>query len=443
MKSKTLGTMAVSAFLALAAWPAYFAAHARVTPPQPAPLQTTAPVVADYAYRNGIIADLETQVRRHPDQLDTRMLAGQYLQRYREAPDVGDLLRAAATARRSMQYQPRNNIGAEAVLVSVYTALHKFRLAKRYADDVIAMTPWNSEAAGTAASLSMELGDYTGAKKLLSTGTGSRTGEAWYTVAARYAELTGNLSAARELIARAMAEADANVSSPAEARAWYHWRAGELAFAAGNLERSQTDFKDALSIFPHYWHATNGLAKIYWAQRRWPQALAAATQSADVYPLPETLGYKADAQRGLGDVRGALATGDLISAIERIGAAQGINDRLIAVYDSEHGVDPGHAVRIARRDLSTRDDIYAEDTLAWALAMDGRWKEARAHAQRAASLGTQDARLQFHVAMIELHNGEREAARRRLTVALTQNPYFHPVYARVAATRLAKLNAGR
>jgi tetratricopeptide (TPR) repeat protein len=369
------------------------------------------------------------------------MLAGQYLQRYREAPDVGDLLRAVAVARQAMKYQPRYNVSAEATLASAYVALHKFRLAKRFADDVVALTPWDSDAIAAAASLDMELGNYSRARHLLSKTPGSRAGATWSTVAAHYAELTGSVSAARALIARAMVEADANSSLPAEGRAWYHWRAGELAFAAGDLGGAESDYREALAIFPNYWHATNGLAKVYWAQSRWHEALDFATKSADVFPLPETLGYQADAQRELGDRAGATATQDLIGAIERIGNAQGINDRLIAVYYSDHSINLNRAVAIARRDAANRDDLFAEDTLAWALARSGRWVEARAHAERATALGTQDARLQYHAGVIALHNGDRSEAAKRLSLALEINPHFHPYFEQDARRLLSKLHA--
>jgi tetratricopeptide (TPR) repeat protein len=210
---------------------------------------------------------------------------------------------------------------------------------------------------------------------------------------------------------------------------------------AGDLEAAQADYERALSIFPDYWHANNGLARVFWAQRRWGKALDAATSSADVYPLPETLGYKADAQRALGDIRGADVTQSLIEAIEHLGKVQGINDRLIVLYYSDHGINLEHAVDVARRDLHNRDDIYAEDTLAWALAMDGRWAAARMHAERAAALGTQDARLLFHVGMIALHNGDTAEAQHRLSAALALNPHFNPFYAAEAVTTLARLNA--
>jgi tetratricopeptide (TPR) repeat protein len=368
------------------------------------------------------------------------MLAVQYLQRYREAPDIGDILRAIAAARRSLQHQPRYNVGAEAALASGYTALHKFRLARTYAGEVAGWMPWDTGAIATLASLDMELGDYAIARHLLAVAPAGRTGPSWDTAQARYEELTGDLAQARARIECSIVEVDSRVNEPAEIRAWYHWRAGELAFSAGDLDGARLQYESALQLYPGYWHANNGLARLYWAQRRWHEALDAADRSADVYPLPETLGYKADAQRALGDAAGADATQDLIAVIERLGNLQGINDRLIASYYSEHGIRLAHAVVVARRDLRSRDDIFAEDTLAWALAMDGHWSEALSHARKASALGTQDARLLFHVGMIELHNGERSEARQHLKEALALNPHFHPFYAYQASAQLARLS---
>src|SRR4029077_9550741 len=117
---------------------------------------------------------------------------------------------------------------------------------------------------------------------------------------------------------------------------------------------------------------------------------------------------------------------DLIYAIERIGNAQGMNDRLIAMFYADHKLRASDAVTIARRDLARRDDIFAEDTLAWTLGAAGRWQAAHAHSERAVRLGTQDARLQYHAGIIALHCGDRDEARRRLQLAVTLNPRFNP-----------------
>ena len=80
-------------------------------------------------------------------------------------------------------------------------------------------------------------------------------------------------------------------------------------------------------------------------------------------PSPENLGLLADAQQQLGDAS-AAATRDEIVAVERIGNAQHLVDRLLAVDYADHGVRLGDAYAIARRDWAVRDDVFAEDTLA-------------------------------------------------------------------------------
>jgi tetratricopeptide (TPR) repeat protein len=418
--------LAAGALVALAAWPALQATHARATAERTYPGPTAAPVKPDYLYRNAIIGDFERDVQRHPDQLVTRMLAAQYLQRYRETVDVGDLLRAVAATNESLRIQPRFNVAAESTMASDDTALHRFREAKRYADDVVRLSPWSSEASAADAGLALELGEYAQAQGILASSPGSRDDGAFEIATARYDELTGRLSAARALNDRVMTQADTIYDNPAEGRSWYHWRAGELAFEAGDVSAAEADYKEALMIFPHSWHAYNGLAKLYWAQRRWREAIDAATKAAAIYPQPETLGYEYDAQLALGKSADAAATRDLIFAVERIGNAQGLSDRLIALFEADHQMRPDDAVSIARRDLARRDDIYAEDTLAWALASAGRWKEARLYSDRALRLGTQDARLRFHAGVIAWHCDDAARAKQLLTDAIDWNPHFHP-----------------
>jgi tetratricopeptide (TPR) repeat protein len=278
----------------------------------------------------------------------------------------------------------------------------------------------------------MELGDYVSAAKLLAKQPGSNADPSWESSIARLDELTGHLSAARAHIARGMQQVDSVFDNPAEARAWFHVRAGELAFESGDGAAAERDLQDALAIFPNDAKAFTVLARMECAEHRWRYALSAATRGSDLVPLPETLGYKADAQRALGDREGARETEDLIGAVERIGNANGVNDRAVAVYESEHGEHLDDAVRIARRDLAARDDLFAEDTLAWALAMDGQWMAARAHAEKAVATGIEDSRVQFHAGVIALKTGHAAEARERLQRALAVNPQFHQVYAEEA-----------
>jgi tetratricopeptide (TPR) repeat protein len=186
--------------------------------------------------------------------------------------------------------------------------------------------------------------------------------------------------------------------------------------------------------------AYKDLAKFELANHRYTEALAAATRGAQITPFPETLGYEADAQAALGQTAAAAVTRDTIFTIERIGNSYRVNDRLLAIYYADHGLRPADALAIARREAALRgDEIYAQDTLAWAAAMDGRWSEARRASLLALRYDTADPILQFHAGAIALHLNLSAEAKRRLTRALALNPNFHPTYADEARRLLARL----
>jgi tetratricopeptide (TPR) repeat protein len=448
MSARILVVLAASALTGLAAWPAFVTTREAQASAAPTP----APVVADYAQRDRLVAFYEDAVRRHPDQIVTRMLASQYLQRFRENGDAGDVMRGEHAARASLALQPRFNAGGEMALASSLVSLHRFREALAHAERALEIEPGNTAAVAQAASTQVELGRYDDARRLLTSGSaaaggdGTRAGDAATgtdvalgTARARYDEVTGHLAQARRSIDLALVQTDSIIDSPAESRAWFHFRAGELAWVAGDAGTAERRFREALVIFPGYARALNGLARLYWAQRRWPDALDAATRAAQRVPLPETLGYEADAQRALGDEAAARGTEDLITAIARIGGAAAINDRALAISFAEHGRRLDDAVAIARRDVAARDDVFAEDTLAWALARSGHWTEARSAARKAVRWNTQDARLQYHAGVIAMECGDRGEAARRLHLALELNPAFHPVYADDARARLGRL----
>lgn len=436
VNARTLVVLTAVALAAIAVWPSFIANRNAAQASQATP----APVIADYLYRDRLVALSEDNARRNPDQITTRMLASQYLLRYRESGDVGDLLRAEHAAARSLAMQPRYNMAGEMALASADVSLHRFRDALEHARNAMLIEPWSTAATAQAAGIETELGHYGEAQRLLrSARPGPTTDIAVYTALARYDEIAGQVSEARRLVERAMIETDAVMDNPAEARAWYHFRDGELAASVGDSETAQRQFREALKLFPSDARAYNGLARLYWGQRRWSEALDAATRAAELVPLPETLGYKADAQRALGDEQGALATQDLIVAIERIGNARRLGDRALATYYSDHHLHVADAVAIARRDIALRDDVFAEDTLGWALAQNGQWHAAGVAARKAVRFDTEDARLQYHAGVIALHNGDRVEAARRLQRALELNPQFHPFYADDARRLLVQL----
>jgi tetratricopeptide (TPR) repeat protein len=397
---------------------------------------SSAPVFPDYLQRSHIISFYEQKVVESPDSsIFLRLLADQYLRRFREIADVEDLFRAEVASRKSLDLQPSNNQSAYMLLASDLLSQHQFRAAldvlnspKLFFDD--------PSVVSLKASIQMELGNYADANQLLQSlaekTSASGENSAPNAVVARYLELTGHLDQALKLLDETMQYMDYFYTNPAENRAWFHVRSGDLAFASGEFALSERRYKEALELFPHHIAAFTGLARLYAAEHRWHDVLNVANQGIDLMPLVETLSYKVDAQTALGDGSGAVETDGLIGVVANLSQVKGIYDRALAVYYTEHGIHLPEALQIARSEVAVRDDIYAEDTLAWAAAANGKWLEAEQAAQRATIHGTQDALVQFHAGIIALHLDRREEAVERLTQALSLNPQFHHKYAEQA-----------
>ena len=429
-------------------WPA-FASRAVVGDPTAA--LTPAPLRDDALIRTKTIAFEESRLPRDAeDQITPRMLASEYLQRYRERGDVGDVLRAEAMARRSLRLQPQRNVAALQALASAQLTLHRFhdalatiREARRYAPDLPAVAM--SEAA-----LDLEVGDYAGATKLVqryrdaSRSTSANPAitddpDPTETIGARLAELTGDLARARTLLGRASRRVDAIYGVPNERRAWFHARLGELAFNARDNDEALREESVALQRFPDDIIALNDTARFSAALGRWTDARDAAEHAVRLTPSPENLGLLADAQEHLGDPAAARATRDEIAAVERIGNTQHVVDRLLALEYADHGVNLADAYAIAQREISVRDDVFAEDTLAWTAARAGRWDVAHRAAARATAYDTAEPRLWYHAAVVAEHFGEKAAAVAEYRHALSLNPHFQAGFADDARSRLARL----
>ncbi|MBV8886636.1 MAG: tetratricopeptide repeat protein [Chroococcidiopsidaceae cyanobacterium CP_BM_RX_35] len=400
--------------------------------------ESSALVFPDYLQRSHIINFYEQEVHKSPESpLPLRLVAAQYLKRFREMGDVEDLLRAEQAARSSLAMQPHHNGISSMLLASALLSQHRFQEALDVVTHDQRLVADAPSVVSLTASIQMELGNYGVAHQLLQTLPNEEDLSGYNAVAARYQELTGNLAGARELLDEAMQQMDLFYTNSAETRAWFHVRAGDLAFVAGDLALSLQRYQEALALFPLEIPAFTGLARLYVAQHRWREALEAANQGIELVPLVETLGYKADAQRALGEQKGAAETEALIEVVGHLSQVKGIYDRALAIYYADHSIHLPEALQIARREVAVRDDIYAEDTLAWAAAANGRWQEAQRAAQQATRYGTEDALLLFHAGTIALLCGDREAAIKQLTQALNLNPQFHHKYADTARRVLA------
>jgi Flp pilus assembly protein TadD len=119
----------------------------------------------------------------------------------------------------------------------------------------------------------------------------------------------------------------------------------------------------------------------------------------------------------------------LVRTIETLNRASGVAvDLELARFEADHlgdpGANPSAIVEQAQAALAARPTIFAEDALAWALRGAGRAADALPHARAATRLGTADASLWYHLAVIEADLGNVADARTHIVKALAINPYL-------------------
>ncbi len=221
---------------------------------------------------------------------------------------------------------------------------------------------------------------------------------------------------------------------------WTTVQLGNLYFNRGDLETAVATYQSALEQSPDYVYALAGMARVWAAQGRTDEAIAQYRQVLTRILLPEFAIALGEVLEATGDAEGAQQQYGLVELMQTLNASAGMNvDLEMALFGSEHGSDKVAALAEAEAVYAERQTLYSADVLAWALYVNGRADEARPYMDEAMQLGTQDARLFFHVGLIALAQGENENARQFLTRALEINPHFSPLYAPQAEEALKSL----
>src|ERR671931_1759609 len=381
----------------------------------------------------GYVRKLERRIAAHPQDAYALTLLGlSYQQRARETGDPtfyklsGEALQRASSAG-----------GQRALIVqgeaSLANTRHRFRDGLRLARLAISLAPDNASAYGALGDALVNLGRYRGAFKAYDRMTLLAPGIASYTRVASARELHGRRAAAAEADELALQTGDSTVP---EHVAWTIVQLGNVRFNMGRLDQAEQAYRRALARLPRYVHAEAGLARGEASEGRYRIAIERLRRVVQVLPVPAYVIMLGDVLHASGDDKAARREYALVGAIERLFAANGVRTELqTAVFDLDHRRNVKDAIARARVAYASAPGIYAEDALAWGLFRAGRCEAARSHSARALRLGTRDALLVFHRAMIERCLGAA-SARSWFRRALALNPHFSFLWAPVARKAL-------
>ena len=257
-----------------------------------------------------------------------------------------------------------------------------------------------------------------------------------YVRAAHLRWLKGDIDGAAQLAGQAL-----KAASPRdpESVAWAYTRLASYALQQGRLRDARTFSEGALQYVPNYAAALLVQGRIFLADYKAAEATAVLERAARQNPLPEYQWALADALRLAGRTADTVAV-----EAELVRRGEAADPRTLALFLATRQSDNKTAVRLARRELDTRADLFTLDALAWALFAGGHAAEASAAMTRALHEGTQDGRLFVHAAAIAAaENREADAARwarKARALRFTLLPSELEVLDRVAGQPLARGN---
>jgi tetratricopeptide (TPR) repeat protein len=248
--------------------------------------------------------------------------------------------------------------------------------------------------------------------------------------------MRGDPKGAIRLLERAVDEGR-RARRPRESIAWAEWQLGVEHFTIGNLGAAEARHRASLAAYPGYHRGLAGLAQVRAARGDFARAIELYEKAIAVVPLPEYVGALGDVYARVGRPEAAQKQYELVEYIGRLSALnQTLYNRELALFYADHDLKLDEALRLARRELEIRHDVYAWDLLAWALYKRGDLTEARSASVQALKLGTVDPRLFFHAGLIHLALGEARLAKQYLQRALATNPRFHVLHAAQAERAL-------
>lgn len=381
----------------------------------------------------GYTRKLERRIAAHPADADALTLLGlAYQQRGRETGDPSFYRLSGTSLARATAAGGRLPLIVQA-RASLANTRHRFALGLRLGREAVRLDPQNGAAYGAVGDALLNLGRYRHAFRAYDRMALLAPGIASYTRVANARELLGRPAAAARADRLAL---DADSAVP-EHVAWTMVQLGNVSFNTGRLEAAEQAYRRALAELPGYVHAEAGLARVEAARGWYGRAIARLRHAVDVLPIPAYVILLGDVLQASG--RGAEARREyaLVDTIERLFAANGVRTEFqTAIFDLDHDRGVAAALDRARTAYASAPGIYAEDALAWGLFKTGRCRAARVHSRHALRLGTRDALLVFHRAMIERCLGA-QPARPWFRRALAINPHFSLLWAPVAR-RLAR-----
>ena len=376
-----------------------------------------------------LLPQLQQQVRANPtDVAGLGLLGLAYQQRARETGDPSYYTKSEGVLHLALRYAPEDLV-ATGGLGTLALSRHRFREALALGRRAVALSPSTARGYGVVGDALVELGRYEEAFAAFDRMASLKPSLSSYARISYARELLGDVPGAAQAMRLAI---DAAVGQP-EALAWSHTQLGKLMWSQGRVAAAQREYRSALAVRPGYVYAFDGLAQVEAARGRLRLALAYERRAVEAIPLPQFVAGLGDLEHLAGNEAAARRQYALIGAIQKLLRANGVRTDLeTALFDVDHALRLPKALLLAKAAHHERPSIDGDAVLSWALARNGQCTAALHYSKRALRLGTRDATKLFHRGMVERCLGHEADAKMWFRRALSVNPHFSLLWARLA-----------
>ncbi|MGZ4755954.1 MAG: tetratricopeptide repeat protein [Acidimicrobiia bacterium] len=367
------------------------------------------------------IAALEVSTRRDPTNATTwQQLGGAYLHRAIETADPAFYSLSGRALDRADSLVP-NQAGTAVTRGVLLLSLHEFARAHDLVAPISASDPYNADALAVLVDADVELGHYDDAATVLQQLLDLRPGLPAYSRTSYLRELHGDLVGAEQSMRQALTAGAGDAFDVATVTTFL----GDLAFGSGNLTEAGARYREALRLRPGHVNATLGNARVLAATGHAELAIHVLRALTQRVPLPAAVILLGDLQAAAGRTADAARSFELVRSIVKLQQAAGaVTDLETAVFEADHH-SPDRALAAGRAAYAARpDNVYAADALAWALVNAGDGRAAQPYIAQALRLGSADASVHYHAAVIASAVGNAAEARRELQYVFARNPFF-------------------
>ncbi len=349
------------------------------------------------------IATLEEKLAEDPNNIVVALsLSELYLQSIRETGDAR-LYEKIEAVMQAATLASTTDARILAKRAEVANGRHEFKEGLALITQALLLDPQSAAYYGIKTDAEIELGMYEEAQASLQKMVNLKPNFSSYTRIAYQRELNGDKEGALEALAAAITAG----SSYPENLAWAHVESGKLLFKNDN-PAAENQFKQALTVYPDYAPALEGLGRVAYANGKKEEALQYFNNAFDTLPIAQYATTLGDYYTLEGDA--AKAAQQYALAHLAYKDSKGVNvDMEYALFLADHG-DPVESLVRAKRAYEARPSIYGAHVYAWALYKNNKLRDAEANITEALRWGEHDPTILAHASVIFATNNKPKEA---------------------------------